>query len=337
MVRTAVVTKGKAVWAGCALLAVVVIAAPAAGQGQPAAADRGQASTAAPATAGPLEAVLQRVPTTAAGTYDVNGPVLEPAPDTARIATLLQADVLRGREGTIRVVVVVGAAAPQNVDVRLRVVTAGTPAVAPRIVADAAGSGTPGPMRLVQEFSLAPGDYELEAVVGHPQSGGGLIVAIAKSRLNVPDVRSGSLAVTPIVLGDAVQAVRRADNQPFTFGPTALTPAVSARFPQEGAINLAFRVFNWTREAGQKPDLTVEYLFYEQGTKGLHFFNKVKPQQLTADTLGASFDPDAGSVAAGMLIPLGSFTFGEFQLTVRVTDNRSKQTAERQFRFAVTP
>jgi hypothetical protein len=29
-----------------------------------------------------------------------------------------------------------------------------------------------------------------------------------------------------------------------------------------------------------QPDLTVEYLFYEQGKKGLHFFNKVKPQDL---------------------------------------------------------
>jgi hypothetical protein len=319
------------------LLAVVAIATPSVGQGQPAAADRGQASTAAPATAGPLEAVMQRVATTADGTYVVNGPVLEPAPESARIATLLQADVLKGPEGTTRVVVVVGASASQNVDVRLRVVTVGTAAVAPRIVADAAGSGTPGPVRLVREFNLAPGDYELEAVVGHPQSGGGLIAALAKSHLNVPDVRGRSLTVTPIVLGEAAQVVPRGSDQPFTFGPTALTPAVSARFSQDGAISLAFRVFNWARQAGQKPDLTVEYLFYEQGKKGLHFFNKVKPQQLSADTLGASFDPNAESVAAGMLIPLGSFTFGDFQLTVRVTDNRSKQTAERQFRFAVTP
>jgi len=327
------------VWAGCALLAVVAVAAPATGQGQPAAADRSQAPTtaAAPAAAGPLEAVMQRVPTTAAGTYVLKGSAFQPAPEDTRIDTLLQADVLRGPEGAIRVVVVVGAAAPQNVDVRLRVVAAGTPGVAPRIVADAAGSGTPGPVRLVREFSLAPGDYELEAVVGHPQSGGGLIASIAKTRLNVPDLRGGSLTVTPVVLGEGAQAVPRAEDRPFTFGPTALTPAVSARLPQEGAINFAFRVFNWTREAGQKPDLTIEYLFYEQGTKGLHFFNKVKPQHLTGDTLGASFDPNADSVASGMMIPLGSFTFGEFQLTVRVTDNRSKQTAERQFRFAVAP
>ena len=104
------------------------------------------------------------------------------------------------------------------------------------------------------------------------------------------------------------------------------------------SISVAFRVYNWTAKADEeKPDLTVEYLFYEQGTKGLHFFNKVKPQPLTAATLGTAFDPSAGSVAAGMLIPLEAFTFGDFQLIVRVTDNRTRQTAEGKLSFAVVP
>ena len=124
----------------------------------------------------------------------------------------------------------------------------------------------------------------------------------------MPDVRGGSLAVTPIVAGDAANGPRRPD-VPFIFGRTTITPAVSPRFSRDGSISVAFRVYNWTAKADEeKPDLTVEYLFYEQGTKGLHFFNKVKPQQLTAATLGTAFDPSAGSVAAGMLIPLEAFT-----------------------------
>ena len=190
-------------------------------------------------------------------------------------------------------------------------------------------------MRLVREFSLPPGDYDLEAVVG-PARATEMIVAIAKSRLTVPDIRGGSLAVTPIVAGEATTTTRQAD-VPFIFGKTTLTPAVSPGFSQDGAISVAFRVYNWTAKAEEKPDLTVEYLFYEQGTKGLHFFNKVKPQQLTADTLGKAFDPSAGSVAAGMMIPMQAFTFGEFQLVVKVTDNRNQQTAEQRVRFTVAP
>ncbi len=183
---------------------------------------------------------------------------------------------------------------------------------------------------------LLPGDYDLEAVVGHPGSGGDSVVAIAKSRLTVPDIRGGSLAVTPIVAGEAETTAREA-NLPFIFGQTTLTPSVSPQFSQDGRISVAFRIYNWTAKAEEKPDLTVEYLFYEQGTKGLHFFNKVKPQQLNADTLGKAFDPAAGSVAAGMMIPLGAFTFGDFQLAVKVTDNRNKQTAEQKLAFAVAP
>jgi hypothetical protein len=176
----------------------------------------------------------------------------------------------------------------------------------------------------------------VEAVVGYTRPAGDLIVAISRSRLSVPDIQGGSLAVTPVVAGEAATTARSA-NVPFVFGRTTLTPAVSPRFRQDRTISVAFRIYNWTAKAEEKPDLTVEYLFYEQGNKGLHFFNKVKPQQLTADTLGTAFDPAAGSVAAGMMIPLGAFTFGDFQLLVKVTDNRNKQSAERRVAFTVAP
>jgi hypothetical protein len=249
---------------------------------------------------------------------------------------MLQADVLRGLERTNRVGIVVGAQAPQDVDVRLRVWTVATGRDPARVVVNAEGPGSAGAMRFVREFSLSPGDYDLQAVVGHPKPGACLIAAVAKSRLTVPDVRAGALAVTPIVAGGATTAARQAD-VPFIFGQTTLTPAVSPDFSQDGTISVAFRVYNWTAKADEKPDLTVEYLFYEQGTKGLHFFNKVKPQQLTADTLGKAFDVASGSVDAGMMIPIGAFTFGEFQLVVRVTDNRNQKTAEQRVRFTVAP
>ena len=292
------------------------------------------AAPAAPA-AHPFEALLPRIGAAAPGTYVVSKTALVAVPDDARIPVLLQADVLKGPERTARVGLVVGADVTQAADVRLRVLTAAAKEGA-RVVADAGAAGTPGPMRLVREFALPPGDYDVEAVVGYTRADGDLIVAIARSRLSVPDIQGGSLAVTPVVAGEAATTARPA-NLPFVFGKTTLTPAVSPRFRQDRTISVAFRIYNWTAKAEEKPDLTVEYLFYEQGTKGLHFFNKVKPQQLTADTLGTAFDPTAGSVAAGMMIPLGAFTFGDFQLVVKVTDNRNKQSAERQVAFTVAP
>jgi len=283
----------------------------------------------------PFDALLPAIGGVAPGTYVVNGSTLVPVPEANRIPVLLQADVLRGPEQPARVGVVVGAQSPEAGDVRLRVsrvAGAGEPA---RVMADAGGALAVGPTRLAREITLPPGEYELEAVLGDSRPGVGL-VAVTRSRLQVPDLRADSLAVTPIVVGEAGTATGQA-NMPFVFGQTTLTPALDGRHPQSGSISVAFRVYNWAAGPGEKPDLTVEYLFYEQGKKGLHFFNKVKPQQLNAASLGQAFDASAGSVAAGMMIPLRAFTFGEFQLTVRVTDNRNQRSAEQQARFTVAP
>ena len=104
-------------------------------------------------------------------------------------------------------------------------------------------------MRLVREFSLAPGDYDLEALVGHSAPGGGLVLAIARARLTVPDVRGGSLAVTPIVAGDAANGPRRAD-VPFIFGRTTITPAVSPRFSQDGIDQRGVSCLQLDRQGG---------------------------------------------------------------------------------------
>jgi len=42
-------------------------------------------------------------------------------------------------------------------------------------------------------------------------------------------------------------------------------------------------------------------------------------------------------VSAGMAVPLASFPFGEFELRVRVTDNRAGRTSEQKTRFKVSP
>jgi hypothetical protein len=159
------------------------------------------ALAAAPATppapaARPFETLLPRVGATAPGTYVVSKTALVAVPDDARIPVLLQADVLKGPERSARVGLVVGADVAEAADVRLRVLTASAAKEGARVVADAGAAGTPGPLRLVREFNLSPGDYDVEAVVGYTRPGGDLLVAIGRTRLSVPDIQGGSLAVT---------------------------------------------------------------------------------------------------------------------------------------------
>lgn len=324
MVRPEIVSsaRAKAVWG---LVAALAAAGPSIGRAQnPATADRGA-----------LDALLARAQSTAPGTYVLAAGAADRVPDA--LPVLVQADVLRGADRTVRVPIVVAAEVPDPAEVRLRVVPA-TAGNAARRVEEAAGTGPAGRLRVVREFTLAPGEYEIQAVVGQKRTGGASTATLAKSRLTVPDVWAGGLAVTPLVLADSAGAQGpRSATEAFRFGPTVLTPAVTPRFPQHGAVSVAFRIFNWTARPGDTPDLSVEYVFHQQTAKRLAFFNKTKPQRLTAETLGDKFDPAAGAVTAGMTIPLASFPFGEFTLTVRVTDNRLHRTAARDVRFSVAP
>ncbi len=282
-----------------------------------------------------LDLLMQRAAATAPGTYQVNGAGLAPAAD--EIPVLVQADVIKGKERTVRVPIVVGGDLPQAAEIRLRVVSVVAAGQTPRVMGNATGSGTPGHTRFVHEFALPPGEYESQAAVGEFKTGAGATAVLAKSRFSVPDVWGSAFALTPIVLGEDATAGRRGDLRPFSFGPTTIVPAVKGRFPQSGAIRVAFRILNWSAKDEEKPDVTVEYLFYEQGAKRLNFFNKVKPQLLTAATLGDAFDPASGVLNAGMVVPLGSFTYGDFKLKISVTDNRTKQSLEQSVNFSVSP
>lgn len=296
------------------------------------------AQAAPPAADAPLERLLDRSGSLSPGTYTVTGEAIAPA--ASAIPVIVQADVLRGRDKSIRVPVALGTEVRVPSTVRLRIVTTG--GAAPRVVGEATGAAAPGHVRLVHDFTLAPGTYDVYAVVGPRDAEGSAVAALARTRLTVPDVWNSDLAVTPVVFGDGVVKASGASPQAFTYGSTTLTPAVTDRFQQSGAVNVGLRIFNWATSPGAKgddakPDVTVEYLFYEQTSKRRAFFNKVKPQRLAADTLAKEFDPSTGMVTVGVNVPLLSFPFGEFSLKVRVTDNRSKRTTEQEIKFAVAP
>lgn len=294
----------------------------------------GQQQAARSGVAARLDALLDRA-TLEPGTYVATEADVQRAKDS--LPLVLQADVLRGAVApAVRVTVSLGTEVPQAAEARFRLVRADGTGIA--VVDTASGSGGPGVVRLVREFVLAPGEYVMQAAVGYARGDDAVTAVVNRSGLSVPNVWQGPLAVTPIMLASAVAAAPDAPNaQPFSFGPTAIGPATRPGFAQQGVLNAAFRVYNWQAASGEKPDLSVEYVFYQM-TKGRPaFFNRIKPQQLDAGSLNTKFDPAGGVVSTGMMVPLRPFPFGQFELRVRVTDHRSKQTAERQVGFTVTP
>jgi hypothetical protein len=278
-----------------------------------------------------LDLLLDRAPALTSGTYSVNERTVEASNETIPLA--VHADVAKGPERTIRVPIVIAARVPRDAVALLRVVSVdGDPT---RIAARASGNGPAGRLHVASELTLAPGEYEIHAVVGTTAAGGGVLAALDKSRIVVPDVWSDALAVGPVALGEAVAATpSREGPSPLTYGTTALTPAPTRDFRREGVLHAAFHVYNGPASTDEGADLTVEYAFFEQKGSRLVFFNKTRPQRISRNARPDASDTDHG-VAGGISLPLSAFPPGEFEMRLRVRDDRSKRRAERQVRFRV--
>ena len=98
-------------------------------------------------------------------------------------------------------------------------------------------------------------------------------------------------------------------------------------------------IYNPKVDATNKPDVTVEYNFYQrQAGQPEKFFNKTNPQNLNAQTLPPQFDLAAGhQLQSGQAVPLASFPEGDYRLEIKVTDKIANKTLTREFNFTVTP
>jgi hypothetical protein len=96
-------------------------------------------------------------------------------------------------------------------------------------------------------------------------------------------------------------------------------------------------IYNPKTDAGNKPDVLVEYNFYAKDNAGTEkFFNKTNPQNLNAQTLPPQFDFAAGhQLQSGQAVPLASFPEGEYRLEIKVTDKLANKTLTRDVNFSV--
>jgi hypothetical protein len=100
---------------------------------------------------------------------------------------------------------------------------------------------------------------------------------------------------------------------------------------------MVFLIYNTGQDGNRKPDIAVEYLFYQRFTdKPEKFFNKTSPQAFNATTLPPQFDAAAGhNLLASQVVPLASFPEGEYRLEIRITDKLSGKAVTRNIMFSV--
>ena len=164
-----------------------------------------------------------------------------------------------------------------------------------------------------------------------------------KKSLSVPNLWSGQLATSSVILAERVEtlAVPSPPDQllanPYTFGSLRIVPKMTTEYVSAGEFSLVLFVYNVGLRKSGLPDVDVEYTFDTLSLEGAEYFNRTSPQLFNERTLPHGFDGTAGhQLIAGQAVPLNAFPAADYRLDIKVTDNTNGATLVRSVDFSVS-
>ena len=208
------------------------------------------------------------------------------------------------------------------------------------------------PYRISRAFAVPAGEYDVYVTLmerlpvdAKDREKTKVKAGVMKQTITVPNFWSEELVTSSIIVADKVEPLsapltpREQIEQPYTLGTTQIFPSMTNTFSKKGEISIVFLIYNPIVGADKKPDVSVEYSFYQKVASeatGEKFFNKTNPQVFSAKTLPPQFDTALGhQLVAGQSLPLGSFPEGEYRLEIKVTDKLSGKSVTHNVVFIV--
>lgn len=193
---------------------------------------------------------------------------------------------------------------------------------------------------------VPPGQYDLYVAVRERERAVGRgaqpRAAVHKQPLDVPDLARAGLTMSSLILTEQVTLLTRPltaaeqANRPYALGSAELVPLLDARRPQASELSLAFLIYGFAVDRAGKPDLRVDYRFYEPVGVTEKLFIETPPQEFTAATLPPTFDGrQERQVAVAQSVPLAVFPPGPYRLEVTVSDRLASATVRGEVRFIV--
>lgn len=209
--------------------------------------------------------------------------------------------------------------------------------------------------RITRALALPAGEYELfvamkertsaaPTVSTTPPTAVPLKNGLLRHAVTAPDFNRPELQTSSIILAQAVQplstqlSAAEQEANPYVFGPMRIVPSMDGRFPKTSELQLLFWVYGPTGLAGGKPDVSIDYSFFQKQVDGTdRYFNKTRPQELNPSTLPPEFNLAAGHQLPGSLIvDLMPFPSGDYRLEIKVTDKPSGKVVTQNVPFTVT-
>src|SRR3954452_2362476 len=207
------------------------------------------------------------------------------------------------------------------------------------------------PMRISRSFTVPAGASDIFIVDKEPtpdkppKNAPPAKMSMIKQSVDVPDFWNGDLATSSVIIAQRIDPLatpltptQQAD-RPYALGQMEIVPTFESKFTKKSELSTFMLIYNPKVDAQNKPDVSVEYNFYQKPAgQAEKFFNKTNPQNLNAQTLPPQFDLAAGhQLQSGQAVPLASFPEGDYRLEIKVTDKIANKTLTREINFTVVP
>jgi hypothetical protein len=212
---------------------------------------------------------------------------------------------------------------------------------------------TPGqnPMRISRSFTVTAGDYDVYLVAKEPtpekapKNAPPPKISAVKQSVNVPDFWNTELATSSVIVAQRIDPLpapltpQQQADRPYALGAMEILPTFETKFTKKAELSTFMLIYNPKVDQANKPDVSVEYNFYQKlAGQPEKFFNKTNPQNLNAQTLPPQFDLAAGhQLQSGQAVPLASFPEGDYRLEIKVTDKIANKSLTREINFTVSP
>ncbi|HEY7291650.1 MAG TPA: hypothetical protein VH583_17570 [Vicinamibacterales bacterium] len=208
------------------------------------------------------------------------------------------------------------------------------------------------PMRISRSFTVPAGTYDVFVVAKEPtpekppKNAPAPKMSVLKQTVTVPDFWDTSeLNTSTVIIASRIDPLpapltpQQQADRPYALGSMEIVPAFDTKFTKKNELSTFMLIYNPKVDSANKPDVTVEYNFYQKPAgQPEKFFNKTSPQNLNAQTLPPNFDFAAGhQLQTGQAVPLASFPEGDYRLEITVTDKIANKSLKRDVNFTVSP
>jgi hypothetical protein len=197
--------------------------------------------------------------------------------------------------------------------------------------------------QMARAVALTPGLYDLYVAVKDKGSSPATAkTGVLHHEVTVPALPVTELTTSSVILAKSLEqmstplAPDKQQDNPYVFGPLKVQPSIDGVFARAGDLQVLFWIYGASQAAG-KPDVQVDFSFYQRLPEGEKYFNKTNPQELSGKTLPAEFNLGLGhQLLSSLSVPLTSFPPGKYRMEIKVTDKPSGKSLTNNVTFDVS-